>query len=141
MNTPQGLPAALRAMADNLSGVVSELTKVINSVASSLEAANAADERAPRSKPERKAPKGAKAHRAARKTTTARAPSTTAASVSDETVRAAMEQLGAATSAQIAGHINAAAGSKVVDGRAIRAHAGRVGATVVMRRGQRLYRL
>jgi len=52
-----------------------------------------------------------------------------------------MVALGPATSAQIADHINQAAGRRVVDGRAIRGHAQRLGARVAMRRGQRLYRL
>lgn len=132
MNSPKGLPATLRVVADNLNNVVSELTKLINSVASSLEASNAQKDGSPRSKPARKASK-------------ARKPSATSASptgpVTDETVRAAMEQLGPATSAAIAAHINTAAGSTVIDGRRIRGHARRLGATVVMRRGERLYRL
>jgi hypothetical protein len=135
VNSRKGLPATLRVVADNLNNVVSELTKLINSVASSLEASNAQRDGSQRSKP-------------AGKASTARKPSAKGAEsgspigpVTDETVRAAMEQLGPATSATIAAHINTAAGSTVIDGRRIRGHARRLGARVVMRRGERLYRL
>lgn len=135
MNSPKGLPATLRVVADNVNNVVSELTKLINSVASSLEASNAQKDGSPRSKPARKASK-------ARKTSvTNAAAAAPTGPVTDETVRAAMEQLGPATSAAIAAHINTAAGSTVIDGRRIRSHARRLGARVVMRRGERLYRL
>jgi hypothetical protein len=135
VNSRKGLPATLRVVADNLNNVVSELTKLINSVASSLEASNAQRDGSQRSKP-------------AGKASTARKPSARGAEsgsptgpVTDETVRAAMEQLGPATSATIAAHINTAAGSTVIDGRRIRGHARRLGARVVIRRGERLYRL
>ena len=135
VNSPKGLPATLRVVADNVNNVVSELTKLINSVASSLEASNAQKDGSPRSKPARKASK-------ARKTSvTNAAAAAPTGPVTDETVRAAMEQLGPATSAAIAAHINTAAGSTVIDGRRIRSHARRLGARVVMRRGERLYRL
>jgi hypothetical protein len=52
-----------------------------------------------------------------------------------------MAELGPATSTQIADHINQAAGRRVIDGRVIRGHARRLGARVVVRRGERLYRL
>jgi hypothetical protein len=135
MNGPKGLPATLRVVADNLNNVVSELTKLINSVASSLEASNARNDGSPRSKPARKA---SKARKPSAKSTVAATPT---GPVTDETVRAAMEQLGPATSAAIAAHINTAAASTVIDGRRIRGHARRLGARVVIRRGERLYRL
>jgi len=135
VNNPKGLPAALRVVADNLNNVVSELTKLINSVASSLEASNAEKDGSGRSTPGRKASKA----RTPSAKSAAAAPST--GPVTDETVRAAMQQLGPATSAAIAAHINTAAGGSVIDGRRIRGHARRLGARVVMRRGERLYRL
>jgi hypothetical protein len=135
MNGPKGLPATLRVVADNLNNVVSELTKLINSVASSLEASNARNDGSARSKPARKA---SNARKPSAKSAVAASPT---GPVTDETVRAAMEQLGPAASAAIAAHINTAAGSTVIDGRRIRGHARRLGATVVMRRGERLYRL
>jgi hypothetical protein len=135
VNSPKGLPATLRVVADNLNNVVTELTKLINSVASSLEASNAQKDGSTRSKPARKASK-------ARKPSADRAVAVSpTGAVTDETVRAAMEQLGPATSAAIAAHINTAAGSTVIDGRRIRGHARRLGARAVMRRGERLYRL
>jgi hypothetical protein len=135
MNGPKGLPATLRVVADNLNNVVSELTKLINSVASSLEASNARNDGSARSKPARRA---SKARKPSAKSAVAASPT---GPVTDETVRAAMEQLGPATSAAIAAQINTAAGSTVIDGRRIRGHARRLGATVVTRRGERLYRL
>lgn len=135
VNGPKGLPATLRVVADNLNNVVSELTKLINSVASSLEASNAQKDGSPRPKP---AGKASKARKPSAKSAVAASPT---GGVTDETVRAAMEQLGPATSAAIAAHINTVAGSTVIDGRRIRGHARRLGARVVMRRGERLYRL
>jgi hypothetical protein len=135
VNSPKGLPATLRVVADNLNNVVSELTKLINSVASSLEASNAQKDGSPRSKPARKASKARKPSAKSAESASPTGP------VTDEIVGAAMEQLGPATSAAIAAHINAAAGSTVIDGRRIRGHARRLGAKVVMRRGERLYRL
>jgi hypothetical protein len=135
VNSPKGLPATLRVVADNLNNVVSELTKLINSVASSLEASNAQKDGSPRSK---SAGKASKARTPSAKSAAAASPT---GPVTDEIVGAAMEQLGPATSAAIAAHINTAAGSTVIDGRRIRGHARRLGAKVVMRRGERLYRL
>ena len=134
MKNSKGMPAALRVVADNLSHVVAELTKVIDSVAASLEASNAERDGSRRSKPSRKTASPRKRAKAA----TGVSP---AEPVTDATVRAAMQQLGPATSAAIAAHINAAAGAAVIDGRSIRGHARRVGATVEIRDGERLYRL
>jgi hypothetical protein len=134
VNSPKGLPATVRVVADNLNNVVSELTKLINAVASSLEASNAQKDGSPRSKPARKASK-------ARKRSATNAAASPTGPVTDEAVRAAMEQLGPATAAAIAAHINTVAGGTVIDGRRIRGHARRLGARVVMRRGERLYRL
>lgn len=121
-------------VADNLGNVVAELTKVINSVAASLEASNAQKDAPPRPSSPRKA-----STRAKRSTRVAR-PSP-AGTVTDDTVRTAMTELGPATSTAIAAHINAAVGATVIDGRSIRGHARRVGATVEVRDGERLYRL
>lgn len=133
MNSPKGLSATLRLVADNLTVAANDLARVLNSVASALEPAAPAQ---PRDSP----PPGA-----AR--TVPRSPASTAKSarsatkVTDRAVRAAMDDLGPATGAQIAAHINQAAGRRVADGRTIRAHAQRLGARVVVRRGERLYRL
>jgi hypothetical protein len=132
VNGTKGLPATLRMVADNLSSAANDLVKVLNSVASALDPAESKSTDPP---PPRTARKVRRSGGAAGKRATSRGP------VTDRTVRAAMLELGPSTAAQIAAHINEGAGSQVVDGRAIRGHAQRLGARVVTRRGQRLYRL
>jgi hypothetical protein len=141
MNDRKTLQAAIRAVAANLTNAAEDVARVLNSVAASLETSAAEDGEAsapaprpkPGGQPRRSAPAGAAKTRAKR--------AAPAGPVTDRTVAAAMAELGPATSAQIAEHINQAAGRRVVDGRAIRGHARRLGARVVVRRGERLYRL
>jgi hypothetical protein len=140
MNDRKALQSAIRVVAENLTNAANDLARVLNSIASSLETSapddSAASAPAPRSKATRQAPRAAPA--GARKTRAKRA---SPAPVTDRTVAAAMAELGPATSTQIADHINQAAGRRVIDGRVIRGHARRLGARVVVRRGERLYRL
>jgi hypothetical protein len=132
VNGTKGLPAALRAVAGNLNSAANDLARVLNSVASALESGASHSTASP-------PPARGRTVRRPRTTPGKRAPSP--APVTDRTVRAAMQELGPATSAQIAEHINQAAGRRVVDGRTVRAHAQRLGARTLTRRGQRLYRL
>jgi hypothetical protein len=132
VNGPKSLPATLRVLADNLSTAANDLARVLKSVATALEpaASGKTDSRPPgppRTARRSPATPGKRTH--------------SPAQAADRTVRAAMLELGPATSAQIAAHINQAAGRRVIDGRTIRGHAQRLGARVVTRRGQRLYRL
>jgi hypothetical protein len=140
MNDRKALQSAIRVVAENLTNAANDLARVLNSIASAIET-SAPEEAAttppvPRPgatpQPRRAAPAGAK------KTRARTAPP---APVTDRTVAAAMAELGPATSTQIAEHINQAAGRRVIDGRVIRGHARRLGARVVVRRGERLYRL
>lgn len=133
MNGAKGLPDVLRVMADNLNTAANDLARVLKSIATALEPAAPARRESP------PPPRPARAARRSPSTRARRAPSPQA--VTDATIRAAMLELGPATSAQIAAHINEAAGRRVVDGRTVPGHARRLGARVVMRRGQRLYRL
>ncbi len=119
-------------MADNLNGAAHDLARVLNSIASALEPAAAEP-----SRPRRRAA----SRRARRPPASPPTQGSAPAPVTDRTVRAAMLELGPATSAQIAAHINQTAGHRVVDGRSIGSRAQRLGARVVTRRGQRLYRL
>jgi hypothetical protein len=141
MNDRKALQSAIRVVAENLTNAANDLARVLNSIASALET-SAPEEAAPTSpvprppatpRAGRAAPVGAKKTRAKR--------TASSAPVTDRTVAAAMAELGPATSTQIADHINQAAGRRVIDGRVIRGHARRLGARVVVRRGERLYRL
>jgi hypothetical protein len=132
MNGTKGLSATLRLVADNLTVAANDLAKVLNSVASALEPAA----------PQRRDSPQPGAARTVRRSPASTAKRTRSATkVTDRAVRAAMDDLGPATGAQIAAHLNSAAGRRVADGRTIRAHAQRLGARVVVRRGERLYRL
>lgn len=132
VNSTKGLPAALRVVADNLNSAANDLARVLNSLASALEpdASETAD-----------SPPAGTGGKVARARATSDKKTSLPTVVTDDEVRAAMLELGPATSAEIAAHLNQSAGRRVVDGRAIRGHARHLGARVVMRRGQRLYRL
>jgi hypothetical protein len=141
MNDRKALQSAIRVVAENLTNAANDLARVLNSIASALETSAPDDGAASAPAPEPRATRRAK-RTAPAATTKARAKRTaSSAPVTDRTVAAAMAQLGPATSTQIADHINQAAGRRVVDGRVIRGHARRLGARVVVRRGERLYRL
>lgn len=147
-----GLPSALRGFADDLNVAAARLAGVLTSLAGAIEAREGGDDPwndtggAPADRPsEGRAPAAAK--RTARPRARARpapaspAPARSADGVTTETVRAAIVAVGPATAAQIADHINSAAGRRVVDGRSIRGHARSAGARIVMRGGERCYRL
>ena len=141
MNDRKALQSAIRVVAENLTNAANDLARVLNSIASAIETSapedSATSAPAPRPRATRQARRTAPVGR--KKTAAKRA--TSSAAVTDRTVRAAMDELGPATSTQIADHINKAAGRRVIDGRVIRGHARRLGARVVVRRGERLYRL
>jgi hypothetical protein len=141
MNDRKALQSAIRVVAENLTNAANDLARVLNSIASSLEtsAPEGGEASAPASRPKATRQPRSAAPAGATKTRAKRTASP--APVTDRTVAAAMAELGPATSTQIAEHINEAAGRHVIDGRVIRGHARRLGARVVVRRGERLYRL
>jgi hypothetical protein len=150
------VPSALREFADDLNAAAARLARVVTSIAEAIEAREGEDVSpasgsAPADAPARATRRKA-AGRSASSSSTSRAPAAkrpagtrpgarTKGAATADTVRAAIEELGPATAAQIADHINQSAGRRVIDGRAVPGHARSAGARVVMRRGERLYRL